>query len=605
MIEVDPSKVAPNPDNPRIIDEKSADFITLRDSIAAAGVVVPIAVRAVFTGSRTPWPFQLIAGSRRLAAARAAGVAMIPAHDYGELADDLAFEITVAENFCRRDLTPIEGGRAVSTLLARFGDDAAAVAARMGQTPHWVATHAQIERGLSPDWKKEAATNSRFTTWSAAHWIPICRLAPALQAKACKHFCGSACYGAEHYSVANVEEHLSAERRLLKDAPFVSAGCADCVKRTGHAPLLWAASVPEASGKHDRCLDPKCWDKKVVGAIRAEFDEKVTQHNYPAIVPLEQSTAERYGDEAAYKARQARSKAFGKSLLQAADVTIVTEKTPGAQPALVVGGRGKGALKWVKKDEAAAGGTGGRAGSDKAAEAKQKARDAAEKKVGQAVMADLCQRAYAAVGPDKALLAAVLLLQRGPALQTKEIKALTANLESGEKVVDELIGMHWQAVTDTLKNQSKSMWFGHYGYTSLIPAAALFGFDLPAMVAPLIAVERTAAKEAAKKAPKKAKPGVPVGSCRVCGCTDEDCSGCIAKTGSPCNWVELDLCSACATPMQIKESHAPAPKEPKKTKPKKASVKKAKKAKPAKKAKSKVSGKSARRFFGIPTSYGP
>jgi hypothetical protein len=35
-------------------------------------------------------------------------------------------------------------------------------------------------------------------------------------------------------------------------------------------------------------------------------------------------------------------------------------------------------------------------------------------------------------------------------------------------------------------------------------------------------------------------------ACRVCGCTDDDCSGCIAKTGQPCHWVESDLCSACA-----------------------------------------------------------
>lgn len=33
--------------------------------------------------------------------------------------------------------------------------------------------------------------------------------------------------------------------------------------------------------------------------------------------------------------------------------------------------------------------------------------------------------------------------------------------------------------------------------------------------------------------------------CRVCGCTDDDCSQCIEKTGKPCFWVELDLCSAC------------------------------------------------------------
>lgn len=34
--------------------------------------------------------------------------------------------------------------------------------------------------------------------------------------------------------------------------------------------------------------------------------------------------------------------------------------------------------------------------------------------------------------------------------------------------------------------------------------------------------------------------------CRVCGCTDDDCSGCVERTGQQCCWVEEDLCSACA-----------------------------------------------------------
>lgn len=33
--------------------------------------------------------------------------------------------------------------------------------------------------------------------------------------------------------------------------------------------------------------------------------------------------------------------------------------------------------------------------------------------------------------------------------------------------------------------------------------------------------------------------------CMVCGCTDEDCSGCIERTGQPCYWVSENLCSAC------------------------------------------------------------
>lgn len=34
-------------------------------------------------------------------------------------------------------------------------------------------------------------------------------------------------------------------------------------------------------------------------------------------------------------------------------------------------------------------------------------------------------------------------------------------------------------------------------------------------------------------------------ACRACGCTDDNCSRCIERTGGRCWWVEADLCSAC------------------------------------------------------------
>ncbi|HLX92057.1 MAG TPA: dATP/dGTP pyrophosphohydrolase domain-containing protein [Puia sp.] len=33
--------------------------------------------------------------------------------------------------------------------------------------------------------------------------------------------------------------------------------------------------------------------------------------------------------------------------------------------------------------------------------------------------------------------------------------------------------------------------------------------------------------------------------CYSCGCTDDDCSQCIEKTGEPCRWISETLCSAC------------------------------------------------------------
>lgn len=48
----------------------------------------------------------------------------------------------------------------------------------------------------------------------------------------------------------------------------------------------------------------------------------------------------------------------------------------------------------------------------------------------------------------------------------------------------------------------------------------------------------------------RAKPfAVRVRKCRRCGCTDNDCSGCIARTGFPCSWAAKlkDVCTACLT----------------------------------------------------------
>lgn len=41
-------------------------------------------------------------------------------------------------------------------------------------------------------------------------------------------------------------------------------------------------------------------------------------------------------------------------------------------------------------------------------------------------------------------------------------------------------------------------------------------------------------------------PPMPLGQqCAVCGCTDDDCSKCVVRTGSPCYWAAINLCSAC------------------------------------------------------------
>jgi ParB family chromosome partitioning protein len=100
----------------------------LAASIRSLGVVQPIVVRPLHEPSApadgTPAPagvrFELIAGERRLRAARLAGLQYIPA--LVRPADEIAsLEIALAENVAREDLNAIEEALAYAALVDEFG----------------------------------------------------------------------------------------------------------------------------------------------------------------------------------------------------------------------------------------------------------------------------------------------------------------------------------------------------------------------------------------------------------------------------------------------------------------------------------------------------
>ena len=95
-----------------------AELAELAESIRHLGVVQPVVVRPL---EATEGPrYELIAGERRLRAARMAGVGAIPA--VVRQADDVAsLEIALAENVARQDLNGIEEAHAFAALADEFG----------------------------------------------------------------------------------------------------------------------------------------------------------------------------------------------------------------------------------------------------------------------------------------------------------------------------------------------------------------------------------------------------------------------------------------------------------------------------------------------------
>ena len=95
-----------------------AELEELAESIRHLGVVQPIVVRPL--EGREPLRYEVVAGERRLRAARMAGVDTIPA--VVRATDDVsALEIALAENVVRQDLNGIEEAHAFAALADEFG----------------------------------------------------------------------------------------------------------------------------------------------------------------------------------------------------------------------------------------------------------------------------------------------------------------------------------------------------------------------------------------------------------------------------------------------------------------------------------------------------
>jgi ParB family chromosome partitioning protein len=119
--------ITPNPRQPRrAFDE--ATLAELAESIRARGLLQPIVVRGL-PGGR----YELVAGERRLRAARMAELETIPAmvRDADER-DQL--DIALAENMARVDLNPIEEARACAMLVEDFGLTKEEVGRRVGRS---------------------------------------------------------------------------------------------------------------------------------------------------------------------------------------------------------------------------------------------------------------------------------------------------------------------------------------------------------------------------------------------------------------------------------------------------------------------------------------
>lgn len=137
--EISVEVIAPNRFQPRREFDEAA-LEELRESIARHGILQPLSVRAVGDGK-----YELIAGERRLRAARLAGRATVPVVVRTASDAEMA-EMALIENIQREDLNPIEEARAYEQLLTKFRLSQEELARRVARSRSAIANSVRLLR---------------------------------------------------------------------------------------------------------------------------------------------------------------------------------------------------------------------------------------------------------------------------------------------------------------------------------------------------------------------------------------------------------------------------------------------------------------------------
>jgi ParB family chromosome partitioning protein len=135
--------IGANPFQPRTrFDDASLKELT--ESIRSSGIIQPVILRKTGTDS-----YELIAGERRMRAARLAGLDAVPAI-LREVDDTRMMEMALIENIQREDLNPIDEAKAYQALIQKVGLTHDQISERVGKQRSSV-TNALRLLGLPPE----------------------------------------------------------------------------------------------------------------------------------------------------------------------------------------------------------------------------------------------------------------------------------------------------------------------------------------------------------------------------------------------------------------------------------------------------------------------
>jgi ParB family chromosome partitioning protein len=286
--EIPLNQITPSRANPRGNVRDQSKFAELVASVRTTGVLSAILVRPHPAGTAKGEPplYEIVFGEGRYLAAKAAGLATIPAR-VEDMDDKAALEAAIIENVIREDMHPLAEAEAFAGLITNHGHLPSHVAEKIGKSEKYVQRRLKLA-SLIPA-AKEHFYAGRLTL---EHYLQLARVDAASQAKALPQAWRQdwkAKVSKDGERPPDLDEPFSAREftHIIKNEFFLSlksvpwdktdaaldktaGACNVCPKRTGASALLF-----DDEGAEDNCLDHACFEnKQKLHLVRIEMAAK-------------------------------------------------------------------------------------------------------------------------------------------------------------------------------------------------------------------------------------------------------------------------------------------------------------------------------------------
>lgn len=150
VLQIETTQIRPNISQPRT-DFDTEAIVKLADSIRQYGILQPLTIRK--SQGEDGYRFELIAGERRLRAAKMLGLKTVPCLMV-EVDDEISAELALIENMLRENLGIFEQASAFASLSSKYGLTQEEIARKMSLSQSAVANKIRLLK-LSPEERKK------------------------------------------------------------------------------------------------------------------------------------------------------------------------------------------------------------------------------------------------------------------------------------------------------------------------------------------------------------------------------------------------------------------------------------------------------------------